>query len=272
MPRFLIIAMSAICCICASCSNSPTEFTHIETKQEISFQNTSISAKISGQYPAKGNPKLLNATRLWIAECMSNDAMTAELLPRISPQLLTNGKELALLTASSFIQDSKNLIEKDYLDHEYIPAPSLIISFEPIYSSNKLLTYQLSKFWYQEGAHGISPLFEQTFDVKTGQKLTFSDFFITGERNEIIALIRQNLWQQYFAKHFPNDTLNDVLLVAPDEFDIPCTPPTIVANGIKFTYQQYEIAPYAAGHPCCIIPLSDLRPYLRPEILPLLQM
>lgn len=36
-------------------------------------------------------------------------------------------------------------------------------------------------------------------------------------------------------------------------FPLPSTPPFLTKDGIRVIYQQYEIAPYAAGMPSCVI-------------------
>ena len=46
---------------------------------------------------------------------------------------------------------------------------------------------------------------------------------------------------------------------------MPATSPYFTADGIVFTYQQYEIAPYAAGQPSFTLSYKDVASYLTKE-------
>lgn len=47
---------------------------------------------------------------------------------------------------------------------------------------------------------------------------------------------------------------------------LPAWAPYLTHQGVAFAYQQYEIAPYAAGIISFIIPYEKIMPYLVPEI------
>ena len=72
-------------------------------------------------------------------------------------------------------------------------------------------------------------------------------------------MIKQALQKRYF-KTDNEKEFYDMLLVdnADIFFPLPATPPICRAQGVQFTYQQYEIAPYAAGSPTCTIPYDSL--------------
>jgi hypothetical protein len=61
--------------------------------------------------------------------------------------------------------------------------------------------------------------------------------------------------------------LKDYLLydASVDNLPLPQFPPYFTADGLAFVYQQYEIAPYAAGMPSFTIPYDDIRPLLTDE-------
>ena len=51
-----------------------------------------------------------------------------------------------------------------------------------------------------------------------------------------------------------------------DLIPLPAGTPYIERDSLCFVYQQYEIAPYAAGLVCFNVALRDIRPYLRKEV------
>ena len=44
---------------------------------------------------------------------------------------------------------------------------------------------------------------------------------------------------------------------------MPDSQPYITKEGVKFTYQPYEISYYAAGAPTFTVPLVDIEPFLK---------
>ena len=64
--------------------------------------------------------------------------------------------------------------------------------------------------------------------------------------------------------------LNDFLLLDGDLIPLPSWQPFPSKDGLVFTYQQYEIAPYAAGMPAFTIPYEDIAPYVLVEVRPIL--
>ena len=46
-----------------------------------------------------------------------------------------------------------------------------------------------------------------------------------------------------------------------DNFPLPYTEPWFTADGVKFVYSAYEIAPYIAGMPECTVPYKKVEKY-----------
>ncbi|MBQ1800320.1 MAG: DUF3298 domain-containing protein, partial [Prevotella sp.] len=65
-----------------------------------------------------------------------------------------------------------------------------------------------------------------------------------------------------------DEQLKDMLLIDEDvnHIPLPAWAPYLTYQGVAFAYQQYEIAPYAAGIISFIIPYEKIMPYLVPEI------
>lgn len=58
------------------------------------------------------------------------------------------------------------------------------------------------------------------------------------------------------------ENYRDFLLIDDDVVPLPAWQPYPAKDGLVFTYQQYEIAPYAAGMPSFTVPKADIAPFL----------
>ena len=61
------------------------------------------------------------------------------------------------------------------------------------------------------------------------------------------------------------EELDNYLFLETGVVPFPAWTPYPSEEGLVFTYQQYEIAAYAAGMPEFTIPYADILPYLTPE-------
>ena len=61
------------------------------------------------------------------------------------------------------------------------------------------------------------------------------------------------------------EELDNYLFLETGVVPFPAWTPYPSEDGLVFTYQQYEIAAYAAGMPEFTIPFADLLQYLTPE-------
>lgn len=222
-------------------------------------------AKIAGQYPMEGNPILIDSVRAWIAHNLEFAGYTSEPLftpaetERANGNLLvqTAGRAMLGRAAADFAEFKKDSISINY-EYSY--------NFIPAFHSDSLLTYAFTSYVYLGGAHGGSTGYGQTFDMNTGEQLTFDNSFLPEKRAELIELIKAGLWKQYFTNPASGEsgaaTLKEALLIDPDTLPLPACPPEFFKDGIAITYQQYEIACYAAGMPSCILTYDEVRPLL----------
>ena len=104
-----------------------------------------------------------------------------------------------------------------------------------------------------------------TFDKANG--LLVEKFLDPASLDEIQPLLRKGL-TQYFADEemeISPEELDNILFLETGIVPFPAWTPYPDEGGLVFTYQQYEIAAYAAGMPNFTIPYDDLLPYLTPE-------
>lgn len=268
-------ALSAACSgNSAGASSDPLLTDTISVADSMQYSGSTAEVTISGIYPAYGERQLVDSVRAWLADCLSWGTFTSDQpLIHASRQEIANGQRLIDHVNSKLLASAK----RDFI---YLAGDSIKtgyeyqISFAPDFRSDSLLTYEYATYCYLGGAHGSSVRRVATFVVPTGKLLTFSNTFMPATRAALMDMIKKALWEQYFkplmAESGGAETLKEALLIDPDDMELPICGPQFGANGITFTYGQYEIAPYSSGMPCCTIPYSELRSLLRPEVLEIL--
>ena len=152
-------------------------------------------------------------------------------------------------------------------------------------NAERYVTYLTKSEGFQGGAHGFATAAGQTFRKSDGKRIGYKTVYNnkteTFEQQEqtlfkdtkspqLYALIKEGV-RSYF-KEFDepvasDEQLKDILISVDDinRIPLPSAPPTFTKEGLAFLYQQYEIAPYAAGMVNFDIPYDKIRPFLTPE-------
>ena len=132
--------------------------------------------------------------------------------------------------------------------------------------TDRYVVFLSEDYVYLGGAHGgiigRGPL---TFDKEDGNLV--ERFLKTSCLEAIQPLLRKGL-VGYFAEdeyEVTPDELDNILMLDAGFIPFPAWTPFPSEDGLVFTYQQYEIAAYAAGMPNFTIPYEDILPYLTPE-------
>ena len=124
---------------------------------------------------------------------------------------------------------------------------------------------------YLGGAHGgVTGRGGLTFDKKDGHLV--EQFLDPACLDAIQPLLRKGI-TAYFSdddNEISPEELDNYLFLESGVVPFPAWTPYPDEDGLVFTYQQYEIASYAAGMPNFTVPYEDLRPYLTPEAKALL--
>ena len=124
---------------------------------------------------------------------------------------------------------------------------------------------------YLGGAHGgVTGRGSLTFDKKDGHLV--EQFLDPACLDAIQPLLRKGI-TAYFSEddnEISPEELDNYLFLESGVIPFPAWTPYPDEDGLVFTYQQYEIASYAAGMPNFTVPYEDLRPYLTPEAKALL--
>lgn len=228
--------------------------------------------RIAVEYPVEGNPELLDSLHTWIARqlsinCMiTNDTIKPFTVPGAT---IDDGKKYIASIGRHVLDEAlPSLLGLDSLGIDHNISYEYSWSINNIYDTENFVTYASSTYCYLGGAHGGSGFTPQVFRISDGRQFRWN-MFRTDSLPALTSKIKQELMKQYFEVKTEAE-FRDCLLVNPDTLPLPVTPPYFMADGVHFCYQQYEIAPYAAGMPGCILPYNVARPMLTPDAAALL--
>lgn len=127
--------------------------------------------------------------------------------------------------------------------------------------SNSLICMVASTSYYTGGAHGGYSTYFINIDPSTGKKITLRDKFKPGFE-ETLRQIAETLFHETYASA---DSISDdgFMFEFPDGMFTLNNNYGFTRDGLKFIYNIYEIAPYAAGSQEIIIPYRDIRDLLK---------
>lgn len=139
--------------------------------------------------------------------------------------------------------------------------------------ADSFVTFCRTSYSYEGGAHGITLMETPTFVRSSGELLT-----TVVDTLQIEAL--QPLLQKGICEYFREcgdtitvDELDDYLFgesLVNGMIPLPAVAPALTKEGVLFTYNQYEIAPYAAGIISFTIPYQKIQPFLTKQVKNLL--
>jgi hypothetical protein len=153
--------------------------------------------------------------------------------------------------------------EYDEWGDEYFYAPyEWQSAVEPIYVSGRVICFRVYAYMYYGGAHGGVALESYAFDTRTGDYLTlddlcsdaelFRDYLQTRIIDQIEAVpIGDRMFFEDYAMSVVSEFSGAAWIFQNSDGD-----EVLIVN-----YQEYAIAPYAAGLPEFIIPIADCIPY-----------
>ena len=141
----------------------------------------------------------------------------------------------------------------------------------PLYFGEGVVTYRLSSYCYTGGAHGLNVTYIRSYDLNSGNVLTFNDIVKpesqTDVREEIAARmayfypIYENITtvEQYidslnaWLDNFNSDNSTPITLR-----DFPVPDVALTREGLAAVYQMYELTPGSDGCPIVVIPYKDI--------------
>jgi hypothetical protein len=130
-----------------------------------------------------------------------------------------------------------------------------------LYRQTNLLSLEFFRYDFSGGAHGNYGSTVVSYDLRTGRRLRYADIFEPAAAQQLPALLAQAV--RPLVGLAADDPLDKQLFVK----QMPVTHNVyLTTGGAVFVYQPYEIAAYAQGQVRVFLPLSELRPLLRPGL------
>ena len=165
--------------------------------------------------------------------------------------------------SSSFVESYKafkaGMISDHNIDEDIIPGWYYDSKTYVLINGSKLIVTECEIEEYQGGAHGTYGSYFANYDVKTGRLLTLDDVFTD------TVVVRESV-TKYFMEQYELE--RDVPLSEQGFFvekhHLPVTSNfALLPEGVLFTYNIYEIAPYAFGKCEVTVPYSALRTVMK---------
>lgn len=241
-------AISALSGLTTSCTE---EFSTFTIEKELSFalaegREDSLYVKMEIEYPNSG-------ISMETADAIS-DNITAVLMDiqyiEKTPQEAADAYIEAKV--AEYRENNLPLLEAALSDNN----TTAVLGWED-YSTGKIegfhkniISYKASKYTYTGGAHGMTVETGLNFDIKTGTLLKESDIFSDGYESIVSGLLTKHL-----PEAFENPEDANML------FQKEVTPNgnfTVSEKGITYTFNQYEIGPYALGIIGITIPWDEI--------------
>lgn len=137
-----------------------------------------------------------------------------------------------------------------------------------VYLENNIFAFQAKHFIYTGGAHPNHSTQNCTIDLLTSKVIHQEDLFDEEGISAITTYIKNDLLKQYKEMMQTDvETLEDVGFFNSSEI-VPNNNFLVTDRGITFTYNPYEIAPYAIGSPEVTIPYEFIKLYIKQKSLP----
>lgn len=268
--------------------NVPIELT-LDTIQ-YEKEDSIATVKISIIWPKNGPEALVASIRQYICEELASEPVMGEEKPKV--KLYDDGQEAvqALVdTAYNELTASWKEAKNDGIPNDM--TYSCYVKISKLEETDLYITYLSNHEGFQGGAHGYATASYQTFRKRDGLRIGYQtkfnreteqfekqnqNLFKDPQSPELAQLIKEGV-RSYFKDGeqdvATDEALKDMLIGVDDvnAIPLPSNAPSFTKQGLTFVYQQYEIAPYAAGIINFDLPLDKVRPYLTKEAAELIK-
>ena len=177
------------------------------------------------------------------------------------PVFSGNGPSISSLNArvdeirSAFRETEADLFssaEERYRNSGAVDPLSVTYTTEESFHQGDYRTLLIESYYYGGGPHGYTGDEYMNLDIVQGRQLALSDVTDTGEE-EFEALLRDVIRnsQEYAGLFDSPETITEERSMADYHW-------SFLPEGVGIHFSQYEIAPYAVGMPCFVIPYGSL--------------
>lgn len=202
--------------------------------------------------PVNGAKALADSVMRWVGEQYGDSAYDGTsdlktLMAKVGGKVIeSDKKEIADLLA--FRGDNGGY------PTEYTTDVNVTVEYEDA----EYLTMACRNYRYSGGAHGSTIMNHVTFSKQDGSRCGWN-LLKDMDKKVVAEKIKAGLKDYFEVKEPDSDKKLRELLLGVSEtdyvesFPLPKSAPYLTSDGVAVLYQQYEIAPYAAGMPTCVI-------------------
>ena len=292
----MTIAMAALLTACGhrtSQASSDADSVSVDSIQTVDslktdsialqHEDSTVSIMLHIEWPTAGSEELITNIRHYICQELATSPNQEEKIKAVE----TEDGQLALKPTFQRYLKGLSQMRREALEGGYADGMtfSYYLHIFKLADTERYVTYLTNTEGFYGGAHGFANSTGLTFSKLTNKPLGYrteynekteqfeirdQTLFSKPSSPKLAALIKEGV-RGYFGS-FDNttpsdDELENELIGVADvnRIPLPSTPPVFTTNGLTFTYQQYEIAPYAAGMVNFNIAYDKVLPYLTPE-------
>ena len=161
--------------------------------------------------------------------------------------------------ADEFLADARSTRAENPAD---ALAWSLSRTAEIAYQDPKVVSLRLSEDVFQGGAHGLTTTHYASFDPATGRQLGLADLVTPEGEARLVEIGERELRKVHEVPS--GQSLADAGFTFEGGKFVLSKELAVLADGLIFYYNPYEIGPYAMGPTEITIPRSELAPIAKP--------
>ena len=245
-------------------------------------EDTMASVTISIDWPTSGSDSLVQSIRQYLCEELATSPIQ-EGEPTV--KFYDDGKKAIKATADNRYEELIASWKETQANGLPVMEYSFFLHSMLLEDGGQYVTYLTKSEGFLGGAHGFATATGQTFRKSDGKRIGYrtaynrktetfelkdQTLFKDPTSPQLYALIKEGVrsyFQDFDEPVASDEQLKDMLISVDDvnRIPLPSAPPTFRKNGLSFLYQQYEIAPYAAGMVNFDIPYDKVRPFLTAE-------
>lgn len=271
-----------------ACNPTAKELKMESFERADSTVNAHLSMNVELPVPVKGPAGLIRTKLIEVMDAQLSHIASFEDEPRLFPAYEGNPFDSKALTEYYWdqameafcgsaqedyeervasIEENDGLTEEERMSILFsIPKYEYNFSLVMTDETDRYVVFDNEDYVYMGGAHGgivgVGPL---TFDKKTGDMV--ESFLDPVCLKDLQPLLRKGI-AEYFSTYGDDvtpETVDEYLMTDNGIIPFPSWTPFPTEEGLGFLYQQYEIAPYAAGMPAFTISYDDILPFLTPK-------
>jgi hypothetical protein len=172
-----------------------------------------------------------------------------------------------IINRNDVVQTGHSVQFKNYLwwidSSRHVPADDLVgttlttqeyqSKYCVVFADEKCISYRADQFSYSGGAHGSNEIKIGTIDRKTGDRVRLAEFVSADKLPKLTEMLYAKVAEKLGGKEHIQDEVRPI-----ENF-------CVVKDGLKFVYNEYEVACYAAGAVEVLVKWEEIESLCRGE-------